>query len=97
MVLNYVWIAFFLKVKIKVSKPIKQAWVCFVFLIIAVFVSLPMHPVLADNQAEDQEVKQRLEKIKELEEKYPCIHCGVKGKLKRIVQLEVKRLKILNF
>jgi hypothetical protein len=22
---------------------------------------------------------------KELEEEYPCIHCGVKGKLKRIV------------
>ena len=62
-------LAFYLKAKINVSKPIKQVSGCFVFLIIAVLVLLPMYSAKAEDQAEDQKVKQRLDKIEELEER----------------------------
>lgn len=63
------WIASYLKARINVSKLIRQAWVCFVFWVVALLASLPMNSAMADNQAEDQEAKQRLEKIEDIEDK----------------------------
>lgn len=62
-------ILFYLIAKIKLVKPLKQVSRCFVITVIVVLILSPMHPAKADNQSEDQTVKQRLKKIDELEEK----------------------------
>ena len=62
-------IAFYLKAKINVSKPIKPVLPCSVLLVVAALVLSPVHFAKAENKAEDQKVKQRLDKIEEIEEK----------------------------
>jgi hypothetical protein len=62
-------IAFYLKEKIKLSKRIKQALGCIAGVVIAVLFLSPLHSAKAENQSKDQEVRQHLKKIEEVEEK----------------------------
>ena len=62
-----------LKAKIEGSKPIKPVLLSYVVLTVAVLGMPPVHLAWAENQTEDQKVKQRLEKIEEIEEKEEAI------------------------
>jgi hypothetical protein len=61
--------AFFVKGKAKLSKPIKRVPGYFVFYLIVVFILSPFNSAKAENHGGDHDVKQRLKKIEEIEEK----------------------------
>jgi len=61
--------ALYLRKRPKFLKPIKRVSGSFVFFVIVVFILSPVYSVTADNNQGDQEVKQRLKKIEEIEKK----------------------------
>ena len=68
----------YLKEKIKLSKFIKQASGCFVFFVIVVFILSPVNSAKAQSNEGGHEVKQRVKRIEEIEEK--------EGRLTPIIQ-----------